>query len=189
MATFQAFTPTSHVRQESNFFRAGERLSIAGSRTTGTVAAGALRFCGPIVIPEACTLIEIGCEVTTLTDGNLRFGIWADDTTTPGQPGTLVLDTGAQAATGNINEVTISQAVSAGVYWLGVVPQGSTSDNTFRIINIGAQTQMRWPNSATNLNQSRQSFTQSGVTGAFAASATPVISNNTQCPIVYIERS
>lgn len=189
MATLQNFVPTLHVAQEAAFFRSGEMLTVGGSRTTATCPAGTLRFIGPIIIPEACTLTEIGCEVTTLTDGNLRFGIWSDSTSSPGQPGALVLDGGAQTATANINSDTISQAVSAGVYWLGVVPQGSTSDNTFRVLNIAASPQFRVPNAATNLNQSRWGFTQSSVTGALPNPAVPVITNNAQPPIVYVERS
>lgn len=187
MATFQNFVPTLNVAQEINYFRAGERLMAGGSKTTGTMANGVLNLV-PLVIPEACTLTEIGCEITALVDGNVRFVIYSDHTTTPGQPGALLLDGGAQAAVSGINADTISQAVTPGVYWVGVVQQGSSGTNTFRISNIGAL-QMRVPDSSTNVNQSRWCFQESGVTGAAPNPSAAVLGNNVSAPVVYLERS
>lgn len=189
MATFQNFTPTLHVAQDPNLFRAGERIVTGqGSKTTGAMSNGVLNLL-PIIIAEACTLTEIGSEVTTLVDGNVRHVIYADDTTTPGKPGALVLDCGAQAAVSGINADTISQAVSAGIYWLGVVQQGSTGTNTFRVTNILAGLQVRTLDTTTNLNQSRWCFQETSVTGEPPNPSAAVLSANTSAPVVYLERS
>lgn len=72
------------------------------------------------------TLDRIGVAVTTAAGagggGVVRLGIYSDDGT--GRPGTLILDAGTvDATTTGVKEITISQAVTRGVYWLVAVPQ------------------------------------------------------------------
>lgn len=67
-----------------------------------------------------------------------RFGIWNDDGT--GKPGTLLLDGGTvsmgSGATPGSVEVTVTQALTAGRYWVGGALQGvSGTQPTVRIVN------------------------------------------------------
>ena len=91
----------------------------AGSLTTLAVAANTL-YATPLFIPDTITVSALGVEVTTFATGNVRLGLYYD---LAGQPGTLLLDGGA-TSTGTSNgfkSVAVSQALSAGTWWLAAV--------------------------------------------------------------------
>lgn len=71
----------------------------------------------PILIGETQTFTRIGiyCKTSSATR-NVRLGIYTDSS---GAPGALVLDAGAvSVASTGAKEITISQSLSAGWYWL-----------------------------------------------------------------------
>jgi hypothetical protein len=89
-----------------------------GGSATLAVTANRL-YAHPIVIGASETFTRIGVKITSGMVGNARFGIY---NMANGVPTTLVADLGtiSTASTGEI-ELTISQALTAGVYALAVV--------------------------------------------------------------------
>ena len=78
----------------------------------------------PWTVTASITITRLFVEITTsAASTNYRIGIWNDNGY--GQPGTLVLDAGTVSATSTgVKEVTVSQALSAGQYWVGGAAQG-----------------------------------------------------------------
>lgn len=114
--------------------------SYYGSPITGTginnaLGNGTLRVT-PLWVPRLVTVDRIRAEVTTIGDvGSLvRLGVYRDDGT--GYPGDLLLDAGTIAgdSTGT-KEITVNQAVTPGLWWLGSCIQASvTLQPTMRAI-------------------------------------------------------
>lgn len=168
--------------------RSGESTNgIVGSVTTTSYGNGIMRLY-PFYIYEDMTLDRIGCEVVTTPGGAgsvVRLVIYADDGNYA--PGDLILDAGTvdTTATGNKN-LTINQAVSAGVIWCGAVPQGSPSPNpTMRICSTMVG-QTRY--TSLSANQPRWCFSTTGITGAAPATAGTVL-DSTQAAVVFIRRA
>jgi parallel beta-helix repeat protein len=93
--------------------------TASGSAPNGTINAT------PIEIPTAVTLTSIGCEVTAAGESGalLRLGIYADSA---GFPGARILDAGTIAANAVATPtITISQALTPGIYWLVANPQAA----------------------------------------------------------------
>jgi hypothetical protein len=109
--------------------------SFLGTKaTTSTFANGAMRL-SPIWVPEPVTLDRIGCEITaasTDVGATARLVIYTD--TGQIRPDVVLLNAGTVAADSTgVKEITISQALSPGTYWLGAVIQGApTSTPTLR---------------------------------------------------------
>jgi len=87
---------------------------------SGTTTVTANRMYGiPFIVSTAATFTRIGIRVSTGAAGDARLGIY---NCSNGAPSTLVLDCGT-VSTSSIAEVevTISQALSPGVYFLAAV--------------------------------------------------------------------
>lgn len=92
--------------------------------TTATSTQSLLQVI-PFWLPHAATFDRISCEVTTTAGSStVRLGIY--NSTATDMPGTVLLDAGTVDSAGStgVKEITISQAMSAGLYWLGAVAQG-----------------------------------------------------------------
>jgi hypothetical protein len=91
----------------------------------GTWIAGTGYFNAiPVFINKAVTADRISLNVTVSgsAGGVLRMGIYNSDSNF--QPTTLLLDAGTIASTTTgLKEITISQALSPGVYWIGAAGQ------------------------------------------------------------------
>lgn len=88
------------------------------NESTMTMTANRL-YCRPFVVGDSETFNRIGIEITSGSSGNARLGLynWAD-----GVPTTLLVDLGTVSTTSTaIVEVTISQALSPGVYGIAIV--------------------------------------------------------------------
>jgi len=89
--------------------------------TTTTITQDRL-YAIPFYVHTGHTFDRIGVRVTTgVNNGHLRIGIYKDSS---GLPGSLVSDAGAVTMSGTgaqDAEVTISQYLSIGHYWLAVV--------------------------------------------------------------------
>lgn len=109
--------------------------------------------------------------------GVVRLGIYNNDDTT-GKPSTVVLDAGTVSVTGTNTayEITISQSLAPGNYWLAFVEQTApTSGNytfTSNIVSIG------YAVSTNGLTINAGYWRQTGVAGAFATAGTLVSSFN-----------
>jgi len=70
------------------------------------------------------TLDRLAIDVTTLSTGGARLGIYANGTNL--YPGTLVLDAGVVAVTGTgVKMATISKSLAKGLYWVVCVCDGT----------------------------------------------------------------
>jgi hypothetical protein len=111
----KTFTPALAL----NKYQAGHYFTLPLiSTTTGNANSGFL-VCFPLYFPNI-TIDRIGCIVTTAAGaGSLgRLGIYYSSLTDC-YPGALLFDAGtvSVASTGN-REITISQTLSEGIYWL-----------------------------------------------------------------------
>jgi hypothetical protein len=130
----------------------------------------------PVFLPN-CTLdrLAVRCTARTTT-GNVRLGIYNNGT--DNKPGTLLLDAGTVSITATgLFEVTISQAITAGWYWLAANGQSgnfdlahySTADEAKNVF------MSNWQNSPDHTNDiNYNGYRQTGISGAFPASATVV---------------
>lgn len=103
----------------------------------------------PFVCPERTTWTKIGFTLGTgVASAVARLGIYTD---VAGKPGALVLDAGTiTCGTGDVGvrEITISQQLDAGFYWLVIQSTGSASDtsitwagmNGFNIMGMSSNT-------------------------------------------------
>jgi hypothetical protein len=106
------------------------RYYLPGATLTlnAAIIGEALLVAVPFYIGRDCTLDRIGVDVSTIgtSPGVVRLGLYADDVTTPGIPGALILDAGTQDGTAaNFNPLTINQAVTSSVIWVASVTQGA----------------------------------------------------------------
>jgi hypothetical protein len=128
----------------------------------------------PIYIPESTLFNRIGMLTRTTFSGTatVRLGIYNN---TDGKPSTLVLDAGtvSPTAASTAYEITISQTLSAGFYWLAFCQQGTapavssyagfSGANNVAIPILGYGTSIIAQ--STNVTCA---FTQNSVTGAFS---------------------
>lgn len=148
----------------------GQYYAPPGPTSSGTRAAGRQTFI-PFFLAKDTTFDRIACNVLTVSSSGsvVRLGIYNDNA---GTPGTLVLDAGTvvgDSGTG-VKAITISQALTAGVYWLSACGQGGVTSPTMdgytgnAILPYG-------PSLAATLRQGF-GFYQDSITGAFAGSPT-----------------
>lgn len=153
-------------------------LGTAGN-TSSVLVNGTLRA-APIYLAKSATLTRIGLQVTAIGDvgSTIRLGIYADDGNL--YPGALILDAGTIAGdSATLQEITISQALPKGVYWICAVIQGvTTTQPTVRAVSGSLfSTVDAVAANVSNSGNIAQSMT--GVTGALPAtfSSTPTSTN------------
>ena len=106
---------------------------------------------------------------------NIRLGIYNNDTAT-GKPSTVKLDAGTVAANAasTLFQITISQTLASGWYWLAFCAQGGGGTRVF------PNSSYQWGSIPAQLSATYRNpmfgFTQAGVAGAFAT-AVPVRSD------------
>jgi hypothetical protein len=125
--TADTFTRGDHVH-EAIFpqpLKTGHWYSPTPGNNASTQQAEAVLDLQPFWISQSVTLTGIACEVSVAGDTTAvaRLGIYEDDGT--GYPGALLLDAGTVDTTSTgTKSIVISQAVTPGLYWLGLAPQG-----------------------------------------------------------------
>jgi hypothetical protein len=99
-----------------NYYHGGHPRSIV---TTFAPAANRL-YAIPYIVDYPMSFDFMSFKVTTLeTNGEARLGIYND---LNGVPGSLLVDAGTVATTGTgIKTLAIDQALSPGLWWLGIV--------------------------------------------------------------------
>lgn len=102
-----------------------------------TVLTRNIAWAATFVCSERTTWTKIGTTVgTAIASSVLRFGIYKDNA---GVPGALILDAGTvSSATTGAKEVTISQSLDPGIYWLAVAMQGGASDGNITFASVNA---------------------------------------------------
>lgn len=173
------------------YLASGSYYVTAGQQSTATSipSTNSLRVV-PWFVPNSVTLSRIGAEITTAGDSGskLRLGIYADSGA--GYPGALVLDAGTIAGDSNtVQEITISQALTPGLYWLGGAAQViSVTGPTVRIVSGN----ITYPNisfgtSAPASNATTCGFLQASVSGALPGTFTASISVTTTAPRIFVK--
>lgn len=102
--------------------------------TSAGLGFGTLRL-SAWTVTASTTITRLFAEHTVLQTGtSFRIGIYNDDGF--GRPGTLLLDAGTIDTTvaAAVQEITVSQAITPGLYWVGGAVQGSGTQPTMRII-------------------------------------------------------
>lgn len=136
--------PAQYVSGQYYFPQSQHTSSTSSTLTNGTVRVA------PWVVVSDVTITRLFVEFTVAGDANsvFRVGIWNHSPST-GKPSTLVLDAGTiSTGTGNagdvatggvagVYELTVSQALTAGAYFIGGVVQGvSSTQPTMRTMNL-----------------------------------------------------
>lgn len=112
---------------EGDYFRTGAYVRTVDRTTFSTNATPVGRiYAVPLVVPVSRAFDRIGCEVTTANaSSTIRLGVYAGE---GGVPGTLLLNAGtASGASTGAQEITISQTLAAGLYWLAVLQTGTAA--------------------------------------------------------------
>jgi len=155
-------------------FRSGSYYVNANYVSSQSATANVTYYM-PMYIPNAVTLDRLQIFTTSLFSGtaSVRLGIYNDN---GGIPNTVLVDGGTVSATAaaTLYTVTISQAVTAGWYWMAFNTQTAASINSF--YGTGASVNVPnalFPKVAAGGN-AINSFSQTGVTGAFATAGTLV---------------
>lgn len=150
-----------------------------GQHATGLDSTVGNMYYMPLWVPKALTADRIAVKVETSGSAGavLRLGIYAASPTTR-KPDSLVLDAGTVDATSTgQKEITISQALTAGLYWLACVPQVATCAP--RGLAYSTLYGLRPLYTTTLSVDTPTDFTyrETGVTGALPSTTTPVVTN------------
>lgn len=149
--------------------------------TSATLGNGSLRL-APWVVPNAVTVVRVGTDIATAGEAGSKFriGIYADNG--GGYPGALVVDAGQINGDSNTaQELTVSTALTAGLYWIGgAVQSAPTTQPAVRIASsnvalIAVTTGTSMPAAAA----ATSGFLQTSVSGALPDpfTATPAAAN------------
>jgi hypothetical protein len=156
-------------------------VSGAYYRTPSSIAApitvtNQTAYYAPIYIPTETTFDRIGLLTAATFSGtsSVRLGIYNSGTT--GYPTTLVLDAGTVAPTAASTgyQITISQTLNAGVYWLALCQQTAPTTGTYTGTATGTSAMNFLIPSAVTFGAAGtlQGYSQASVTGAFADAGT-----------------
>lgn len=147
--------------------------SVAGAVSASAGVNGRLALC-PIYIAKPITVASLHAEVTTAAapaGAAVTPCLYADDTTTGGWPGALVVSGGALDATttGVKNSATLNVSIGKGWYWIGALITGATTTAPALRMN-GASSSLGIPVSdATTALQNIASGTQQNSLSALPA--------------------
>jgi hypothetical protein len=141
---------------------------LEGNVTTWATGTGFLRFV-PFFTDKTIHVDRIGVEVTTsaLSGGVVRLGIYNSDSDM--MPSTVLLDAGTVSSVVTAPawvEITISQVLQPGLYWLAVV--GQTATSTLRAYRYGGWMPVtRFTSATPSLNvDNHNAFQMASVSGA-----------------------
>jgi hypothetical protein len=147
---------------------------------TAQVAQGSLRLY-PWYSPRGLTIDRIGAEVTTIGDAGskLRVGIYKDNGLA--YPGDLLLDAGQIAGdSATLQDITISQFIPAGLYWIGGATQSvTTTAPTYRTVSqYTPPIPIIGTTSAPSAGATFVGYSQASVTGALPSTFTTSLTSS-----------
>lgn len=163
-------------------------ISGTSNSTSVTLANGTLRL-APWWLPRGLTIDRIGAEVTVIGDvgSKLRLGIYRDNGFA--YPGALLLDAGQIAGdSATVQDLTVSQALLPGLYWIGGVVQSVvTTQPTVRVTNA-------WPpavvmpgvNTLPTAGYNIHGYSQTGVTAALPGNFSTSLATTGSAPILHM---
>lgn len=168
-----AVSPGIQTLQAQAAWQAGRYYFVPNVNVTATSATlGTAAMWGiPFYIPNVVTLVRIGSDIAGAGDvgSKLRLGLYSDDGT--GRPGNLLLDAGTIAGDSvAVQEITISQAVGAGICWAAAAVQIVTvTQPTVRTQGAGALAGMDAGTATPAAGALSGAVSVAGVAGAFPA--------------------
>jgi len=163
------------------------KRSQTGTADNNTIIPITTTFYFPVFLPTASydrISMRSGAYVGTAT---VRMGLYNASSTT-GLPTTVVFDAGtvSPSVIDTNYEITISQSLSAGYYYMALNLQAKTGDGDY--ITGGALPTPGLPFliTATSFGTGVgfNYFTQSGVSGAFATAGSLTASSSSSCPMI-----
>jgi len=130
----------------------------------------------PFVINETKTFDRIAIQSSPfyVGTGAVRMGIYNNDSTT-GKPSTVLLDAGTVATTAayTIYEITISQSLTAGAYWIAFNMQTAAATPRFLAVGVTASSASGFMVSTTGaINPNAGLWLEASITGAFTTAGT-----------------
>ncbi len=129
----------------------------------------------PFFVNESTTFDRIACRTHSAFSGTatVRLGVYNQAN---GGPDTVAFDAGTVSCTAASTnyEITISQTLGAGVYWLAFNSQSNATTNRFRSTSTGYYQGLQ----GAALDAAGVGFSQTGVSGAFATAGTLVSAGN-----------
>jgi len=147
----------------------------------------------PFYVPYAATATSLSVSIGALNGASsvVRLGIY-NNSTTDDYPGTLLLDAGTiltdtvGGSTG-INTLTISQALTPGLYWLVGVRQGTGTPSVSSYNSTGnyASSTGYMPYGTTTSLNAPVGWSMTGVTGALSATAATFSGTKTMATQAY----
>lgn len=157
-------------------FTSGAYYGCMYSSTSTTTMVNQTVYWVPIFVgtSRAFDRIAVRTDAAGAGSNTLRLGIYNN---TDGKPSTVVLDAGTVACTAanTTYEITISQTLNAGWYWLACCQQSGAGTRSFTQVQQIVYGPIPFQQNAT-LTGNMTSFTQAGVAGAFAT-AVPVVTS------------
>ena len=182
LATTASVTALANAAAYGSILPSGYYIRTPGATvTTGSTSTGFLRTC-PVFINRAVTVTRIGAEVTGAGTAGavVRLGIYSS--TAAGLPGTLLLDAGTiDGTSATYQEITISQALTPGLYWLTACTQVASS--TLRVWAAGGAPSV--PQSTNPTTNVASGFRDGGNnTGALPSTFVTLVDNAT--PVVVV---
>lgn len=167
-------------------------IAPAGARAAATSLGGAagVLYAVPMWVP-ANTYTRIGIYYYNTGTATLRLGVWNLDA--DGQPGTVALDAGTVTCTAGDGivrkEVTISQAFTAGWYWLAMQVDAYTSTPTMMALSGAAGMQLLPGARSGGDSNNNQGLSRTGVTtgslGTWGSSGSAAIVASS-VPMIYL---
>lgn len=177
---------TTTVTSATAAFVAGDvgKLVVGTGIPAGTTIASRTNAT-TIVLSQAATGTASGVSLTFSCV--IRLGIYNDNGT--GYPNTLLLDAGVVTGDTNaVKEITISQALPVGLYWLVAVAQGAPTTLPTVRISTAALTALIGGSSATNAvrGSTREYWAPAGAVGALPSPFPAAAVNAGRGPIVVV---
>jgi hypothetical protein len=147
---------------------------IGATLATATQTKNRLLFT-PLFISQSITIDRIGAEVVSggVAGTTYRLGIYSSNSND--EPSALLLDAGTiDTSTTGLKQNTVSLTLTAGLYYVCGVNQGSTGTPTMRILNSGTGNYA--PVAATSMQSFyAATYIQDSVSGALPSTATPTL--------------
>lgn len=163
-------------------------VSAAAASTSNALTTGTLRL-APWFVASPITIDRIGAEITTVGESGskLRVGVYSDNG--HAFPGALLLDAGQIAGdSATVQDLTVSQVIPAGLYWVGGAVQSVvTTQPTVRITNnVYLPVPIVGSNTTPSAGATMVGYAQTGVTGALPANFTTSITPTGSAPRVHV---
>lgn len=135
------FTATGGTLRNNGYYLV---LPTQGNTNRSTVTPTInVTYCYPVLIPHACTLTEIGVEVSTNgTSSLVRLGAFRDGSGAPG----VVVAQGTAATTGvGAAAVTLTSGLTTGWHWFALVQNCTAGSSVSALRSIPAADALAGP--------------------------------------------